>query len=299
MLALDRVTVLDGGLATELEARGHDLSGGLWSARLLRDDPGAVEEAHLAFFRADARIAITASYQASFAGWEQAGIGQIEAAALMRRSVALAAAARERRLAEAAGSGPLLVAASVGPYAATLADGSEYRGTPDVSASKLAAFHGRRLEVLAAAGADLLAIETLPSAVEASVLAGLLGDHPGTAAWISFTCRDGRFIADGTPIEEAVAAVAGAPGLVAVGVNCTAPAHVEELLSRARSVMGLPLVAYPNAGRVWDAPARVWRGEPAAFPVEAALRWRDLGARLIGGCCGVGPGAIGALAARI
>ena len=298
MFPPDGTTVLDGGLATELEAQGHDLTGGLWSARLLRDDPAAIEEAHLAFFRAGAAVATSATYQAGFAGWEAAGIGRAEAAALMRRGVELAARARDRRTAEAPGE-RLYVAASVGPYAASLADGSEYRGYDGVSESQLEAFHGPRLEVLAATGADVLAVETLPSALEARVVAGLLGGHPDARAWISFACRDGGTLVDGTPFEEAVAAAAGSPQVVAVGVNCTAPAHVEELLRRARTVTGLPLVAYPNAGRDWDAAARAWRGDPGAFPTAAAARWRNLGARLIGGCCGVGPGAIAAVARAV
>jgi homocysteine S-methyltransferase len=294
----DGTTVLDGGLATELEAHGHDLSGGLWSARLLRDDPAAIEEAHLAFFRAGAAVATAATYQASFAGWEAAGIDHAEAATLMRLGVELAARARDRRAAEAPG-GALYVAASVGPYAAALADGSEYRGYAGVSAEQLEAFHGPRLEVLAAAGADVLAVETLPSAVEARVVAGLLGGHPAARAWISFACRDGRSLVDGTPFEEAVVTAAAAPQVVAVGVNCTAPAHVEELLRRARAVTDLPLAAYPNAGRAWDAAARTWRGDAGAFPVAAAARWRRIGARLVGGCCGVGPGAIAAVAGAL
>src|SRR5688500_2111558 len=111
--------VLDGGLSTELESRGHDVSSALWSARLLRDDPAAIVAAHAAFAAAGAQVATTASYQASVEGFGAAGIGSAEARRLIASSVALA---RE-------GQGEGWVAGSVGPYGAMLADGSEYTGT--------------------------------------------------------------------------------------------------------------------------------------------------------------------------
>jgi homocysteine S-methyltransferase len=72
----DTVLISDGGLATELEARGHDLSDDLWSARLLVDAPGEITAVHAAFFRAGAVFATTASYQASFDGFAARGIGR-------------------------------------------------------------------------------------------------------------------------------------------------------------------------------------------------------------------------------
>ena len=171
-------TVLDGGLATELEARGHDLSDRLWSARLLLSEPDAIEEVHLAYFRAGARVAITASYQASVEGFAAAGLDRPTALEAIRRSVELAQRARRRFLEEeaAAGRDPgrVLVAGSVGPYGAMLADGSEYRGDYDPGDAALEAFHRPRIDALVAAGADLLAIETIPTLREARVLVRLL-----------------------------------------------------------------------------------------------------------------------------
>jgi homocysteine S-methyltransferase len=291
--------LLDGGLATQLEAAGHDLSGSLWSARLLRDDPEAIVDAHLAYFRAGAQVAVTASYQASFEGFAAAGIGREETALLIRRSVELAARARERYEREAAVSG-LRVAGSVGPYGAMLAGGQEYTGEyGGAGRDELRAFHRPRIAELVAARADLLAVETIPKAVEAEVLVELLEEAP-IPAWISFCCRDGGHLADGTRIEEAVAIAARASRLLAVGVNCTSPEHVEPLLAAARSATDLPFVVYPNDGRAWDAASRRWIGRPSGgITADRVRRWRELGAGLIGGCCGVDAHGLGAIAAAV
>ncbi len=289
--------LLDGGLATQLEAMGEDLSDRLWSARLLADAPDRIEAAHLAFYRAGAQIATTASYQATFQGFAAHGIGHDDAARLLRRSVELAGRARVRALAEGI-AGPLFVAASIGPYGAFLADGSEYRGRYGRSTGWLRDFHRERLAVLAASRADVLAIETVPEVEEAAALASLVAAEDGAAAWISFSCVDGARLRSGAPIEEAVAAVAGTRGVVAVGVNCTAPEHVPELIARIRAATDLPVVAYPNSGEGWDAAARRWTG-PAAFDPAAVRSWVTDGARLVGGCCRVTPAQVAALAAAL
>ena len=295
-LAHGEPLLLDGGLATQLEAQGADLSDRLWSARLLHDDPDAIVAAHRAFFAAGARVAISASYQASFEGFAAHGLDHAATEALLRRSVALAERAREEGLAEGL-AGPLFVAASVGPYGAILADGSEYRGRYGLGVADLKAIHRDRLHVLASTGADVLATETIPELEEAVAIAELLGEVPGTAAWISFTCRDGARLRSGAPIEAAVEAIRDAPGVVATGVNCTAPEHVDELIGRIRTVTALPIVVYPNSGEGWDALARRWTGGPAGrVDGEAAARWRAAGATLVGGCCRVGPDQVASMA---
>lgn len=298
-LGSGRPIVLDGGLATELEAQGADLSDALWSARLLVDEPDRIEAAHLAFYRAGARVATTASYQATFQGFAARGIAHDEAAGLLRRSVELASRARTRAGAEGI-AGPLFVAASVGPYGAYLADGSEYRGRYGRSAAWLADFHRERLEVLVSSDADVLAIETIPEVDEAAALAGLVAGVRGAAAWVSFSCADGARIRSGAPIEEAIAAVAGTPGIAAVGVNCTAPEHVPELVARIRAVTTLPIVAYPNSGEGWNAASRRWTGGIAGrVDGRAAAAWTAAGATLVGGCCRVGPGQVASIAASL
>ena len=302
LLARDGILVLDGGLATQLEAQGHDLPDRLWSARLLVEQPEAIIDAHLAYFRAGARVATTASYQATFEGFAGRGIGHDEAAALLRRSVDLAGAARDRFRAERAAAGmpdpgPLFVAASIGPYGAMRADGSEYRGRYGLSVDELAAFHRERLGILAATGADVLAVETIPELEEAQAIVRLLDGSPAARAWISFSCADGGHLRSGVPIETAVEAVAGSPGVVAVGVNCTAPEHAEGLVRRVRSVTTKPIVLYPNSGEGWDAAARRWTGSGAdRVDPASARRWHAAGAGLIGGCCRVTPDQIALLA---
>jgi homocysteine S-methyltransferase len=288
-LADEGTLLLDGGLATQLEAQGADLSDRLWSARLLVEDPGAIVEAHLAYFRAGARVATTASYQATFEGFAGRGLTREEAVGLLGRSVDLADQARQRATAEGITTS-LFVAASVGPYGAMLADGSEYRGRYGLSVAQLRDFHRERLRVLADAGPDVLAVETIPEVEEAVAVAGLLGEIEGAAAWISFSCADGGHLNSGTPVEEAVQAVAGEPGVLAVGFNCTAPEHADELVARMAAVTALPIVVYPNSGEGWDAANRRWAGASAwRIDAAAATRWHAAGARLIGGCCRVTP----------
>jgi homocysteine S-methyltransferase len=279
----DPVVVLDGGFATELERRGHDLSDDLWSARLLLDDPDEVRDTHLAFYQAGAQVATTASYQASFEGFARHGLSREESVALMRRSVTLA-----QEAASLAGRSGLLVAASVGPYGAVLADGSEYRGDYGVSDAALRSFHLPRAEVLDSAGADLLAIETVPSEQEAAVLLGVLTElPPRTRAWLSLTCADGSTTRAGEDVDRVFGLARGHDQVVAVGVNCTAPEYVEELVARAVAASGKPAIAYPNSGESWDAVAHQWGAPGAGLDVGAASRGVAAGARYVGGCCRV------------
>lgn len=286
-----RPVVLDGGLATLLEQHGHDLSSDLWSARLLRDDPGAVEAAHREFFAAGAEVATTASYQVSFEGFDAVGAGRDEVARLLRRSVEIAAAARD---AVAPGG---WVAASVGPYGAVLADGSEYRGDYDLDVAGLRAFHRPRLDILASTvgeHADVLAIETVPCLAEVEALLAEL-DGTGVPSWLSLSAADGLTRA-GEPLDEAFAMAADVVEIVAVGLNCTTPADV----GRAAPLAGSrgPAVVYPNSGQVWDAAARAWTG-PSAFEPADVTAWVASGARLVGGCCRVGPADIASLRAML
>ncbi|MEU1306337.1 homocysteine S-methyltransferase [Streptomyces shenzhenensis] len=284
--------VLDGGMSNQLESAGHDLGDALWSARLLAERPEAVTEAHLAYFRAGASVAITASYQATFEGFGRRGTGREEAARLLALSVALARDAARRARAEGI-TRPLWVAASAGPYGAMLADGSEYRGRYGLSVAELERFHRPRLEVLAGAAPDVLALETVPDADEAAALLRAVRGL-GVPAWLSYTV-DGDRTRAGQPLAEAFAPAADADEVIAVGVNCCAPADVGRAVEIAARVTGKPVVAYPNSGESWDATARAWSG-PAGFHAEQVEAWRDAGARLIGGCCRVGPPAIASIA---
>jgi homocysteine S-methyltransferase len=292
--------VLDGGLASELEARGHDLSDALWSARLLLDDPEAIRDVHRAYLDAGADCVTSGSYQATVEGFRRRGIGAEEARARLRLSVELALQARDDfwRAAPSGRRRPL-VAASVGPYGAARADGSEYTGDYDRDEAGLIDFHRERFALLADAGADLLACETLPSRIEARVLLRLLDETSHVHAWFSFTARDAAHISDGTPIAE-VARELDHERVVGIGINCLPPPLVPGLLAELRAVTDRPLVAYPNSGEAWDSTARRWGGAPDGFdPAEACLGWRDAGARLLGGCCRVGPATIARMRRRL
>ncbi|GAA2320558.1 homocysteine S-methyltransferase [Streptomyces caniferus] len=287
--------VLDGGLSNQLEAAGHDLGDALWSARLLAEEPEAVVQAHLAYYEAGAQVAITSSYQATFEGFAQRGIGAERAAALLGRSVELAreAAGRAR---DGGVSRPLYVAASAGPYGAMLADGSEYRGRYGLSVEELERFHRPRLEVLAAARPDVLALETVPDAEEARALLRAVRGL-GVPAYLSYSVAGDRTRA-GQPLAEAFAVAADADEVIAVGINCCAPDDADRAVRLAAQVTGKPVVVYPNSGESWDAGARAWCGE-AAFSADRVAAWAANGARLIGGCCRVGPDAITELAAGL
>ncbi|WCH95114.1 homocysteine S-methyltransferase [Streptomyces moderatus] len=284
--------VLDGGMSNQLESAGHDLSDELWSARLLAEAPEAITEAHLAYFEAGADVAITAGYQATFEGFAKRGIGRERAAELIALGVELAREAVRR--ARAGGiTRPLWVAASVGPYGAMLADGSEYRGRYGLSVAELERFHRPRLQVLAGARPDVLALETVPDTDEAEALLRAVRGL-GVPAWLSYSVAGDRTRA-GQPLEEAFALAADVDEVIAVGVNCCAPEDVEQAVETAARVTGKPVVVYPNSGEAWNAEARAWDGR-STFTAEEVQGWRSSGARLIGGCCRVGPEVIGSIA---
>ncbi|GLZ28551.1 homocysteine S-methyltransferase [Lentzea sp. NBRC 105346] len=270
--------ISDGGLATELERRGHDLSDPLWSARLLRDAPDEIVQTHRAFFCAGASIATTASYQASFEG-----LGR-DTKMLLRRSVELARTARDE---EAPGG---WVAASVGPYGAMLADGSEYRGRYGLSVRELTRWHRPRIEILADEGPDVLAVETVPDIDEAEAVVASLG---GVRAWLSFTI-DGDRTRAGQPLAEAFA-LAEAPEVIAIGVNCCAPEDVSTAIAIARATTDKPVIVYPNSGEEWTGR---WVGR-SHFRAAQAKQWADEGASIIGGCCRVYPDDIAAISRAV
>ena len=289
----EAAVILDGGMSTALEARGHDLSGALWTARLLRDAPEEIAAVHRDYFLAGAQVATTASYQASVPGFVAAGMDRSEAEQLVKRSVAVAREARDRM--DGDGSARW-VAASVGPYGAVLADGSEYHGRYGISRAALRDFHRPRLELLVSAGPDFFAVETIPDIEEAEVLVQLLDDLDAPA-WFSFSAR-GLHTRAGQPLAEAFAVAASARGVFAVGVNCCAPADVLPAVRLAASVADLPAVAYPNGGADWDATTHAWVGGPS-FDAAGAPSWVDAGAAYVGGCCQVGPADIARLAATL
>ncbi|MFF3398779.1 homocysteine S-methyltransferase [Streptomyces sp. NPDC002659] len=283
------VVVLDGGLSNQLEAQGCDLSDELWSARLLADDPREIEAAHAAYVRAGAQVLITSSYQATFEGFERRGVAREEAAGLLARSVELARTAGESVPHE------VWVAASVGPYGAMLADGSEYRGRYGLTVRELERFHRPRIEALVAAGPDVLALETVPDMDEAEALLRAV-DAYGLPVWLSYTITGERTRA-GQELTAAFALAAGHDQVIAVGVNCCDPRDADRAVELAAATAG-PVVVYPNSGERWNAEERGWRGGSTYDPGRVR-DWLASGARLVGGCCRVGPGPIAGLARAV
>jgi homocysteine S-methyltransferase len=295
--------VLDGGLATELESRGLTLDDPLWSARALIEAPAIVAAVHRDYLEAGADVIATATYQATIAGLLARGVTAGEAPGSLLSGIALACLERdafwERRPRHVNRARPL-VAASIGSYGAFLADGSEYRGDYGLDVDALAAWHRPRFRILEQGGADLVAFETIPSLVEATAIVRLLAETDGPPAWISFQARNAEALADGAPLEAAAALAERSPRVVAVGVNCVAPALVAPILARCASASGKSLVAYPNRGDAWDAASRRWVACGANPPFgELAQGWRAAGARLIGGCCRTTPADIRAIAAAL
>lgn len=295
LLARVPFAVLDGALASELENRGCRLNDALWSARVLAEQPELIAQVHRDYFDAGADIGISASYQASLAGYAQAGIKAERARQLMAESATLLHQARDAyRTQNAEHTLPMLVAGSVGPYGAWLADGSEYVGHYTHDEQTLKDFHRPRIAALLAAGVDILACETIPMLAEAQALTHLLEDEfPTATAWIAFSVQDEGHIADGTPIEACATWLNDHPQIKAIGLNCTGMQHVEGMVTRLAATTSLPIVIYPNAGEHYDPTDKCWhpceKAQALGSHAELVQRWYEAGARIIGGCCRTTP----------
>ena len=288
--------VIDGALATELERRGCDIHDELWSAKILLEQPEQVKQVHYDYFAVGADCAITASYQATVEGLMKRGLNEAEALALIQKSVRLAVEARDEFWADESHRSKRMkpfVAASVGPYGAYLADGSEYRGDYGLSEVQLMEFHRPRMRALIDAGAELLACETIPSLLEAGALVRLLEEFRSIEAWISFSCCDEAHVNEGQPLEDCVRLVEASPFVAAVGVNCTSPKYIPALIREAKKATDKPILVYPNSGETYDATRNDWDGHPVYESFgEEAKAWYSAGARLIGGCCRTTPNDI-------
>jgi homocysteine S-methyltransferase len=275
---------LDGGLSTALENNGNKLTTSLWTGELIRSNPAQITRAHLDFINAGAQIIITSSYQLSYSGCKDRGWSEVDTDQALIASTQLAKDAVTKS------GNDVKVAASVGPYGASLADGSEYKGNYGVSKSALKDFHTRRLEILISTSPDYLALETMPDTFEVEVLLELLNDCP-TPFWISYSCKEGNQTNAGQSFQSAVDLASNA---MAVGINCTKPELITDLLRSAKS--NKPFIVYPNSGRVWDAKNKVWTGSASAgFSNKLVNEWIEAGAEIIGGCCGIGAAEIGVL----
>lgn len=299
-LDLTGLHVLDGAMATELERKGFDLSGPLWSAQVLEEAPAAILEVHRAYLQAGADCLLTASYQVSAEGFEKLGFAPPQAAAAaaraLQRSIAIAEEAREAY--QAACLRRIWIAASLGPFGAMLHNGAEYHGNYDCSFADLVAFHSRRIAVIANTRADFFAFESIPSLEEAQAILAALQTYPEAGAYLSFTCRDGAHVSHGESLRSCAEWLDQQPQVIGIGVNCTAPALISSLIGELSQATQKPIIVYPNSGEAWDAVHHCWQGEEQTEQFgELAQTWRRAGAQWIGGCCRTGPDHVRAVAA--
>ena len=293
---LQTVHVIDGGLATELEYQGARITGPLWSAHVLEDQPEILLAVHRAYIEAGADCIATCSYQVSRMGYAEVGLPPERADAALLRSVEVA-----RKAASEFPDRNVLVAGSLGPYGAALHNGGEYHGNYDCSFSDLVRFHRERIEVFAGVSGsqrpDLLAFETFPSLEEARAVGEAMAPWPALQAWFSFSCRDEHYVSHGERVADCAALVATFPQTAAIGVNCVPPKWVPSLIRELRSGSDRAAMVYPNSGEGWDAQKRCWIGQsdPAEFGALAA-EWFKAGAQIVGGCCRTRPAHIRAVA---
>ena len=294
LLKHKKYIIIDGALASELQRRGCDLNDSLWSAKVLIEQPQLIEQVHYDYFKAGADCAITASYQATPRGFAQKGMDNTQSIALIKKSVELAQQAKQRYLAEIPQHKPLLIAGSVGPYGAYLANGSEYTGDYQLSESEFIDFHRIRMQALIEAEVDLLACETMPCFAEIKALSKLLQQFPHMTCWFSMTLKDAKHISDGTPLSIVVEYLNQVDQVIAIGVNCIALDKVTSALTTLQQLTAKPLIVYPNSGEQYDPSTKQWHKNHqhnCTFTNQVAT-WTKLGAKLIGGCCQTTPSDI-------
>ena len=306
LLKKQDIIILDGALGTELERQGYDVSGRLWSAKYLLENPQIIQGLHEDYVWAGSDIITTSSYQASIPAFVEEGLSLDKAHELFKETVFLAQAAIKSvwqglSLDEQQRSYPL-IAGSVGPYAAYLADGSEYTGAYHLSEEEFKDFHRPRIQALLDAGCDLLALETIPNGAETEALVHLLAEEfPQAEAYLSFTAQTASAISDGTLIEEVGRLAQSSQQVLAVGFNCTAPHLIAPLLEKLKQVCDKPLLAYPNSGEVYNVATNTWQDNPEQqlCLTDYSQLWKKQGVQLFGGCCRTRPEDIRRLAGEL
>ena len=307
LLEKQEIIILDGALGTELERQGYDVSGRLWSAKYLLENPQIIQDLHEDYVWAGSDIITTSSYQASIPAFVEEGLSLDKAHEIFKETVLLAQAAVKNvwgrlSLDEQNQRFYPLIAGSVGPYAAYLADGSEYTGSYHLSEEEFKDFHRPRIQALLDAGCDLLALETIPNGAETEALVHLLAEEfPQAEAYLSFPAQTASAISDGTLIEEVGRLAQSSPQILAVGFNCTAPHLLVPLLEKLKQVCDKPLLAYPNSGEVYNVATNTWQDNPEQqlCLTDYSQLWKKQGVQLFGGCCRTRPEDIQQLASGL
>ena len=285
--------LLDGGLASEIEGRGISLDDSLWSARALIEFPKVIKQVHLDFLESGADAITSASYQASIPGFMERGLSREEAVRLLQLSISIAREAVDE-FAQKTGRPRPLVLASIGPYGAYKADGSEYRGDYGLSEGELIKFHEERMKILASCKPDLLIFETIPSLSEARALIRILDTIPDMGALLSFSCSDATHSSFGEPLSQCFSLANASDQILGVGVNCCAPDWIEEVIQQGKKATQKPLMAYPNKGGVWDAHCKCWQDDEKQQKISSYKPiWLKVGTQILGGCCRTTPEDIG------
>ncbi|MCG0890486.1 homocysteine methyltransferase [Lactiplantibacillus plantarum] len=285
--------VSDGAMATELEKRGVATNSALWSATAMLDHPDAIQAVHQSYLDAGAKIMTTNTYQANVPAFEQAGIAAAQARQLIQQAVTIAHTARD-----ASHVTDAVIAGSIGPYGAYLADGSEYTGAYQLTPSAYQDFHRERLALIMAAGVDVLALETMPRLDEVQTLVQLITTTwPQQPYWVSFSIKDPQILCDGTSLAVAAKWVAAQPNVVAVGVNCTTLENIAPALATLKAAVAVPLIVYPNSGDQYDPVTKTWQETHLSHQFASFVpQWLAAGARIIGGCCRTTPKDIATVA---
>lgn len=296
ILKNQKIVIADGATGTELERKGYDIKDSLWSAKFLMDNPQVICEVHRDYLDAGSDCITTLSYQATFEGFMKKGLSEDEAKKIIESSVKLAIDTRDEfwnNLDNKDNRAKPLVAASIGPYGAFLADGSEFTGNYGLNEDELVSFHQKRMKTIIDANPDILACETVPCLMEAKAYVKLLEQFPNTQAWISFSAKDGKHINSGESIKECAKYLDAQKQIAAIGINCTAPQYIESLIQEIKEVSTKPIIVYPNGGAVYDGLTKTWSTQANNSTYgKMAQMWYEKGASIIGGCCQTTPSDI-------
>ncbi|RXJ88023.1 homocysteine S-methyltransferase [Arcobacter sp. CECT 8985] len=299
ILKTQKAVILDGALGTQIQKNGYDVNDKLWSAKYLDENIEVISQVHRQYLEAGADCIITSSYQASIEGFIQKGFTSQRAKELIKKSIEIAKETVDEFWQNTQNKNTRIkpiVAASIGPYGAYLADGSEYSGDYKISKESLKEFHKKRLEIIIIkTNPDILAIETIPSFYEASVICDLLEELDcKIPAWVTFSAKDGFKTNANDDIKKCMSYLQNHKFIHALGVNCTAPQYILKLIKNIKEVSTKPIVIYPNGGSRYNPITKEWeKGELSSKEFsKLAYLWYEKGARVIGGCCETTPDEI-------